>query len=228
MKILVNGSSVSHGEGTWPYYLQQSTGHDLINLSMAGAGNTYIADSTIAELAERSYDLVVIMWAEHNRMDFKIDRVAESFPTTEFTSLYQSQFVPDQSSKDLIQKDWVFGVSYLGQTPADNTNALFKGYYTYSDHNQRIFSSLIKIISLQSVLQTLQVPYVFLSFKNMVGHHRFPHLDRMIDWSKFDQEKFLFSLAKENNLWDDETRHPKIEAHKIYSKYLIQRIQEIS
>lgn len=228
MNILVNGSSVSHGLETWPQYLQQLTGHNITNLALAGAGNTYVSESTIAELAEKKYNLALIMWVEHNRLDIKINDVENIFEDVKFTSLYQSQFTPDLVSRNAIQKDWVFSTAYLGKPPAENTNALFKGYYDYSDHNQRIFSSLIKIISLQSVLKTLNIPYIFMSFKPMVGLHRFPHLYGMLDWANIDRECFLHTLAVKNKMWNNEEHHPTAKAHQMYAEYLVQRIQQIS
>ena len=44
---------------------------EIVNLSRGYAGNTYIHDSTIAELCKRSYDLVLINWTYYGRHDFK-------------------------------------------------------------------------------------------------------------------------------------------------------------
>ena len=62
MKILVNGGSISRGPGSWPYCIESELNAKLVNLSQSGSGNTYIHETTIAELAQRNYDLVLIQW----------------------------------------------------------------------------------------------------------------------------------------------------------------------
>ena len=57
MNLLVNGASFSYGNNSWPELLGAT------NLSCMNVGNTYIADSTINELAKKAYDLVIIMWS---------------------------------------------------------------------------------------------------------------------------------------------------------------------
>lgn len=229
MNILVNGSSVSNGQGSWPYYIQQELGCNLINLSLAGAGNNYIADTTIAELSERSYDMVLIMWSEVNRIDFKV----KTIPDVYYTSLAQSQLNewPDKvptPEVDYMQKDWVFSSAYLGKDTMPQIESLFQGYYNLSTTDEQLFNSVIKMISLQGVLKSLNMPYLFIPYKPLVGQSRFSQLFKMIDWDNVYTTQYLHSLAIENDLWNHQTDHPSSQTHKEFSKLLIQRIQHSS
>lgn len=67
MKLLVNGASFSLGPNSWPELLNM----DLTNLSRANAGNTYIVETTMEELAKNDYDLVIIMWSPFDRVDIR-------------------------------------------------------------------------------------------------------------------------------------------------------------
>jgi predicted DNA-binding transcriptional regulator len=68
MKLLVNGASFSYGPGSWPELL----GNNLTNLSQWNAGNTYILETTIEEVAAQEYDWVIVMWSPFDRMDVRV------------------------------------------------------------------------------------------------------------------------------------------------------------
>ena len=72
MRILVNGTCASRGEGSWPYFLDQFIDCSVINLSVSGLGNAYIHETTVNELAKRSYDIVLVMWG--NSLHHEIGR----------------------------------------------------------------------------------------------------------------------------------------------------------
>jgi hypothetical protein len=73
MVVLANGCSFSRGPGSWPYALQSIYNFNLVNLAQSGAGNTYIFESTVLEISQRVYDLVLIMWSDPNRIDYRFD-----------------------------------------------------------------------------------------------------------------------------------------------------------
>lgn len=229
MRILVNGSSVSSGNTAWPSVLQTKIECDLINLSLPGAGNNYITDSTIAELSKRKYDLVLIMWADFMRLDIKIQN-PDDFSNTQYTSANQSKLTYHADSQEInyIEKDWVFGVLACGTNAVDaesSVKELFDGYYKFSSHRQHLFSSLIKIISLQNTLKTLNIPYIFMTYHPFVGQHRFPELFKMIDWDQVYQEH-LHNIAVSNNWWNTVTNHPTPSAYSHYADLVIQRIEQ--
>ena len=83
--LLVNGCSFSRGPNSWPYFLSNV---NLVNLAQAGAGNTYIHETTIAELSQRKYDLVIVMWTGIPRIDFKVNDINFSIYFHEIVRCY--------------------------------------------------------------------------------------------------------------------------------------------
>jgi hypothetical protein len=243
MKILVNGSSISSGtiytqidpgtqlvtyhQPTWPYHLQKKLNCDMVNLAVAGAGNTYIHETTISELSQRSYDLVLIKWSDFNRRDIRV-KDPSLFSSLCYTSRAQSKkdttVYPDHCvvDTDFIQQDWIFSGEYY-QTeinqPGSSVDRLF-GYCDFSDSRIQLENSLIRIISLQSVLKSLNIPYRFLFYKSSPRQHRFPDLSKLIDWQNVFDDAHLFSLAWKNNWWDHTTSHPTVEAYSAYADIL--------
>jgi hypothetical protein len=244
MKVLINGSSISSGkpvwehgrcigQPTWPYRLQEQLNFDMVNLAVSGAGSAYIHESTIAELGQRSYDLVLIMWTDFDRVDQKIARPAD-FPSLHYTSWVQSkksdpefetEFVLDT---EYIQPNWVFSGDYYqsgSKHPDDNVNRLF-GYTRFVSPDVLMEQSLTRIISLQGVLKSMNIPYRFMFFKHPVGLHRFANLNNMIDQKNVIADPHLFSLAHRNNWWDKSTGHPTAEAYSMYAHMLVDYLKD--
>jgi hypothetical protein len=247
MKILINGSSVSAGtidwkcdpdtqdlipyQPTWPYHLQKKLDCDMINLAIAGAGNTYIHETTISEISQRSYDLVLIMWCDFERTDIRIKN-PELFSSLCYTSQFQSKkrlnnHVSDiVIDADFIQQDWIFAGEYWQfdkNHPNSAVNKLFE-HCNFTNPNIQLENSLIRIISLQSVLKSLNIPYRFLFYKPLVGQHRFANLVKLIDWQHvFDVH--LFSLAHNNNRWNHDNKHPTVEAYSAYADLLADHLK---
>jgi hypothetical protein len=242
MKILINGTSISAGtttykvdpntqimtsfQETWPGHLQIKLNCDMVNLSAGGAGNTYIHETTISEISQRSYDLVLIMWTEFNRTDIRVnDRLLCS--SLDLTSRTQSKknadnYFKDDVINDYIQLDWVFSGEYRNSDmnhPNSHVDKLF-GHCDFSNSNIQMENSLIRIISLQGVLKSLNIPYRFLFYKPLVGQHRFHNLYKLIDWQNVFDDVHLFLLARNNNWWDDSTNHPTVEAYSAYADIL--------
>jgi len=244
MKVLINGSSISSGkpvwehgrcigQPTWPYRLQEQLNFDMVNLAVSGAGSAYIHESTIAELGQRSYDLVLIMWTDFDRVDQKIARPAD-FPSLHYTSWGQSkksdpefetEFVLDT---EYIQQNWVFSGDYFqagSKHPDDNVNRLF-GYTRFVSPDVLMEQSLTRIISLQGVLKSMSIPYRFMFFKHPVGLHRFANLYKLIDQQNVIADPHLFSLAHRNNWWDKSTGHPTAEAYSMYAHMLVDYLKD--
>ena len=232
MKILINGSSVSANDGSWPFVLRDQLDCDIVNLSLAGAGNNYIAESTIEELSRRSYDLVLIMWSDFIRTDIKVSHISPTFSDVYYTSLNQVNNTTAKKTvveKARIQKDWVFSLAQLGDdNPIDSVKALYDGYYKSVLNDHLMANSIIKMISLQGVLKTLNCPYLFLSYTPTVGHQRFSHLYNMLDPNNIYNGECLYSIATKNGWWDHEDRHPTAPASKVYADSLITRIEQIT
>jgi hypothetical protein len=243
MKILINGSSVSSGALTWemdlnaqimtpsqpawPYHLQKKLNCDMVNLAVAGAGNTYIHETTISEISQHSYDLVLIMWSDFNRTDIRVN-CPELFSSLRYTSQFQSKEDPNNFlssvviDTDSIQQDWIFSGEYQQSkiNQPDNINKLF-GHCDFSNPNIQLENSLTRIISLQGVLKSLNIPYRFLFYKPLVGQHRFHNLSNLIDWQNIFDDVHLFLLAHDNNWWDSSIQHPTVEAYDAYADILV-------
>ena len=76
MRILVNGCSFTRGLGfesedqapeIWPNLLCQKTSAPVTNIAKSGSSNLEIFLSTLRELQEREYDLVIVQWTELRR-----------------------------------------------------------------------------------------------------------------------------------------------------------------
>ena len=240
MNILINGASVSTGEYSWPYLLQKNLNCNLVNLARPMCGATYIHETTIAELSERSYDLVLIMWADGiNRIDYKLspDSISTYFLNKKYTSLEQTKnydwpekIIYPVNDQEVSQKDWVFGAGYLDPRSRDDVNAeLFSGYYKFTSHKEQLFYTLIRIISLQGVLKSMHVPYRFIFFTPLSGRSKFPKLFELIDFEMVYNGDSLKTIAVENN-WMEGGKfdaHPNKLAQEMFATQLTNYIQNL-
>ena len=167
MNVLVNGCSFSRGPTAWPYHL---TDVNVVNLACAGAGNDYIFNSTIAELGQRSYDFVAIMWTQPSRVDFKVNDI-EQFSDSPYTSAYQltrndwaEKVIYPINDQDYVEKDWVYGSGFLNSDPTLLKTKLFDQVYYYQDDAQFNHLTLVKMIALQNTLKQMNIPYLFTYF----------------------------------------------------------------
>jgi len=229
MNILVNGSSFSQGETSWPTLIQQQLGCNLVNLSVAGCGNTYIQETTIAELAQRQYDQVVIMWSPFDRIDFKVNDI-DNFDGTTYTSKYQTtqNDWPDKviypiNDQDYVEKDWVFGCGYLNQETDPALAELFAGYYQHTTRWQQYQTNLIRVIGLQGYLKSINQSYVFTFARPFRRFPRYEHLYNQLDWDKIYTTD-LQSICKENNWFNPDGIHPSAEAHEFYAQEILKRL----
>jgi hypothetical protein len=225
MNVLVNGTSISRGEQSWPYYLQSHFDYSLVNLAQAGSGNTYIHEATVAELSERPYDLVIIQWTYTDRFDFRVKDINKFYDST-YTSDYQcqqndwpSKQIHPVNDQDYVQRDWIFGCGYINERIDNSIGQVFKGLHKHIGANEYMFSTLVKIISLQNTLKALSVPYLFMEYRPMIQLSRFDQLYKLIDWNNFYSGKHLFTIAKEHGALDD-TLHPSAECQEIYASDL--------
>jgi hypothetical protein len=233
MKILVNGSSISRGPGSWPYHLQKHLNCNLTNLALAGAGHTYIHETTVTELATRKYDLVLIMWPESGRIDFRVDDI-EKFADSKNTSFFQSSvnIWPEKFELDAeqgyndqyyVQKNWIFSLGYL-QGQQDSVATIFKPCHQITRHEQIVERELIQIISLQSLLKSINQPYLFMHWQPIKRFERFEKYYSMLDWNLIYTDTCLEDIAKNNNWWDDDGNHPNASAHQVFSELIATKL----
>jgi hypothetical protein len=229
MNILVNGASISRGPDTWPYFLKDLLKCELVNLAMAGCGNTYIHETTISEISQRKYDLVLVMWAECGRMDFRVDDISK-FSDSHNTSIYQSaqndwpsKIVYPIDDQDYVEKNWIFSLGSLRGTK-DSVSEIFQPCHAVTGHKEILKSEYIRMISLQSVLKENNIPYMFMHWRPIRKFSRFEHLYNLIDWSNVYQEDCLEDIAQRNNWIAEDGKHPNTDGHRYYANLLYQRI----
>lgn len=234
MRILVNGGSLSRGPGSWPYHVQQSFKADMVNLSQAGCGNSYIHETTIAELAQRHYDLVMIQWPPFIRFDYKVSD-PRLFDGTTFTSKYQSgrndwsekKIIPE-NDQDYVEKDWIFGCGYAANNEKDPCLVeAFAGYYKYTGSAERLYHSTMRLISLQSFLKVKKIPYVYCFGRPWKLLDRYKHITNLIDMEHFFTEYYLLDIARKFNWWDPDGLHPNTQAYAYYAEKLLPKIHRI-
>lgn len=233
MNILVNGSSVSRGNDSWPYYLQEKIGADcnLVNLAQAGSGNAYIHESTVEEISQRKYDLVLIQWTYANRLDFRVKDI-NRFCDTTYTSDYQSRqndwptkIVWPVNDQVYVQKNWIFGCGYINEPETKSLEQVLKGYYDVTSTDEHVFSKLIKVISLQNTLKAQNIPYLFVPYRSLTQLPRFKNLTDMIDMSNvFDIS--LYKLSTEHDNTFDATQHPLPGVQQLYAEHLHQELSK--
>jgi hypothetical protein len=222
--LLVNGCSFSRGPTAWPYHL---TGVNLTNIACAGAGNTYIHDSTISELSKRHYDFVAVMWSGIARIDFKVSNINQ-FKESVYTSQYQSANNDWPSKKifpindqDYTEKDWVFGCGFINQEAAMVKSKLFDQIYYYQALKQLTYGLLIKMVSLQNTLKQLKIPYLFAYYNDYEKElEQWPELYAILDKTNIYNTQNIYNITKSNNWYDADGIHPGLEAHQMWARLI--------
>jgi hypothetical protein len=223
-KLLVNGCSFSRGPTAWPYQL---TGVEVVNLACAGSGNTYIYESTISEISKRDYNFVAVMWTGIERIDIKVENI-DVFDKSKYTSKYQStkndwsgKVIYPVNDQDYVEKDWVFGCGFINQEPELLNYKLFDKFYQHSGFNEFAQGLLIKMISLQSVLKQLEIPYLFMYYNDYKSElKKFSNLYDMLDQTNIFNEYNINTITKTNGWFDEDRIHPGVLAHKEWANLI--------
>jgi hypothetical protein len=212
MNILVNGTSVTIGPISWTYRLEDELGCKIANFSRIGCGNKYIHDSTIDEIAQRKYDLVIVSWTYHNRADVRYRAPAAVLCGHE---LEDKNIINNKN----INKHWFFAGMGIG-SPADQDTyrAYIRTYDWFWSNEARVEETLRYVISLQSVLKQLNIPYIFTFYRPLIRLKKFQHLYNLIDFNNV-HDVHLYHLAKNNNWIID--GHPNVTAHTAYAQTLL-------
>ena len=237
MKVLVNGASLSAGPWTWPYRLKEMLNCDMTNLAIPAVGNTYVQESTVSELAKNKYDLVLIMWSEGvNRTEWRVDNV-EQFDDQQWTSKNMAEIKLGHGNNDYdaIQKDWILSAGYLidryqkkiPDEQQSTINQLFADYYSVVKNSQAVSHELIRMISLQGILKSMNIPYVFM-FSSPISHH-VKHLElyRLINWAEFYSDVHIKPLCRDNGwLTTDAVPYPNDTGNREFARLLLEYLKK--
>jgi hypothetical protein len=193
-------------------------------LAQAGAGNTYISRSTMAELQARSYDLVLIMWSGLERVDLQVEDI-DLFDNTTSTSKYQSQqndwpskIVYPINDQDYVQKNWVFVTGFMNKGKAIIDGGLFQSQYRFQGFNNHLERSFFDMLSLESYLQNRDIPYAFAFYQNYINQMGC-YADQL-DWKNIYNDQNLYDIAKSIQDWDSDGQHPGPLAHETWARHL--------
>lgn len=221
MNILTNGNSFSRGPGAWPNHVAQWYGADLVNLAQAGAGNTYIRHTTMAELQIRNYDLVLIMWSGLKWLDIQVSDI-DSFDRSIYTSKHQSQqndwpekIVEPVNDQDYVQKNWVFGSGYLNQEKEILNLGLFEKLYLHQDRPQHLERSFHDMLCLESYLKSRNIPYAFAFYQNYVDS--MGSLVNGLDWNHIYNKTNIMDVTRQLNDYDTDGLHPGLKAQQSWA-----------
>jgi hypothetical protein len=204
---------------------------ELVNLSLAGSANSLIHDTTITELSKRQYDLVIIVWPESHHDAVKVKDITK-FAGSPNTSLHQSsmndwpekQIIP-VNDQDYVDKNWILSNAY--QHHHDNVAQFFKDYFGAVGTSPLVESNLLKIISVQGFLKSINQPYLFLYGRSFTKFKKFDNLYRLIDWDNFYTEETLTEIASKNNneLMGSDDKYPNADGHRYYASLIADRIK---
>lgn len=213
MKILVSGPSVNLGSFAWPKFMEKTIDCGIVNLSMVGCGNQFIHDTVTLELSKRSYDLVIVTWTYFKRVDFRNKFFTPPEPFDTLNPHY-----------DLLPKDWMFRASDLKHEHLSPMKEnLYNHHALFHNNHMLLQQTLLNVISLQSILKSHNIPYLFTFYKKVNKLPRFENLYNMIDWDNV-LPHHLYHIAKDNNWWFN--NHPTQEAHEYYSSLISNKIQK--
>lgn len=221
-KMLINGCSFSRGPGSWPYHL----GYDIVNLAQAGAGNTYIHETTISELARRNYDAVTIMWSGPSRVDLRVENV-NLFSDTKATSAYQltqndwpEKIVYPVNDQDFVEPNWLFGCGHVGRESSITKFRIFEPIYKYQSMEQFNQGFLIKLISLQNTLKQLNIPYLFTFYQPYFNSLKQYDLFKLVDMDSIYNNTNIADIMREHQWYDEDGVHPGVQAHQAWAKII--------
>jgi hypothetical protein len=230
-RVLINGCSFTRGPISWPYHLKTIHQTGFTNLALSSAGNTYIHESTVAELAKRSYQGVIVMWSGLTRVDTRV-AYPEYFTDTVYTSEYQhktndwpEKIVEPIDDATFIDRSWVFGLGHVNQDRTIFSSKLFEGTYKYMESSQFAFHLLVKIISLQCTLKSLHIPYIFTlyqPYQDILKEHK--DLAKLVDWDSFFIDENIYEIANRNKDLDKDG-HPGVKSNKQWADLLDKEIE---
>ena len=139
-----DGFAASHIWPMWPHVLQMTTvDTEVISLGAIGAGNEYIFNSVLNCINSSQPDLVIVQWAQSNRLDLILD----------------TKYKAEIAAADPVYNENIYDNWWLSSA---STQPYVKTYHNdYIGTIQRRSRTKNYIISLAAILENRNIPYLF-------------------------------------------------------------------
>ena len=115
----------------------------------------------------------------------------------------------------------MFGCGFINSEDAILKSKLFDQIYYYQTLKQFTHGLLVKMVSLQSVLKQLNIPYLFTYYNDYEKELRsWPELYDMLDNTNIYNIQNIHIITKNNNWYDEDGMHPGIDAHQEWARLI--------
>jgi len=192
-----------------------------------GSGNQAIAARAIYELSSQKYNSAVILWSGINRLDATLSKELQQNSYPDDPHIWTAKC--DVGSMVWYHAGGLAGGGFgPGTTAPKPISDYFYNQYMAAMVSDRYLTelSLLGIISAQSLLERLKLPYK-MGFiydihqdtdpanHNSHGHGKINSdtpLYNLVDWEKFTKFEPPYEWAKKQNLLSDDNYHPTTNA----------------
>jgi hypothetical protein len=168
MKLIItagDGFAANHIWPMWPRLLSQHIpDSQTISLGKPAAGNEFIFNSVLYAIRERRPDLVLVQWAQSQRLDLIVDNDHKRDTALQDEVYHHNLYPVDKNTW------WLSNAS---------TQSYVRQYHSeYIGYTQALSRTRNYIISLAAVLRARQIPFKFFSTYDV---EFYPDTD--IDWT---------------------------------------------
>ena len=240
MKILVSGCSFTQWPEypggpniCWPRYV---TGHDVVNVAEAAAGNQYICDSVIRAVIDQRPEMVWVMWSGVSRLDY-LTSVEDSAWNELFDSYGFYRRIPGN------KLGWIFSGGQMGtwyRHPV--AHKMFYEMYKVSSELSLAHINLMEIVKLQNFLKAKGIPYRFASYVDYwnsndhvspngdFGVYKYPELGSIIkeidfgNWVFDGGRRSIYDVAKDHDSFQPDGFHPGTTANQYWAELMMSSI----
>jgi hypothetical protein len=200
----------------WPHYIKFFDKNIAVkNLGMSASGNETISRMAVnSSMRFKNIKKIYIMWSGYNR-----------YEVVENQSLFEKIADATYSRWD---PDFQWHV-WFGGHPVREHHKYYQKYFLNEDQNR--FRTLERILYTQRHLESKEIDYTMMIFKeDVLKHDPKSVAEKMvyneIDWTKFlfyEDKKGLWEFAQENypNAYVDGDEHPLPLAHYEWTKQII-------
>jgi len=214
MKFLISGCSFTQWPEypggpniCWPRYFQEQNPQiEIKTVAEAAAGNQYIADSVIRNVAEERPDHVIVMWSGVSRLDY-----LTSLEDPAWDALYDSYGFYRRLPGNRL--GYIFSGGRMGtwfKNPV--AHKMFNEMYKVSSDTSLGYINLMEIVKTQNYLKAQGIPYHFMSYVNYWNDQ--PQVSRNGDFGvmgnrdlallvdAIDFDRWIFSDNEKNGLYE--------------------------